>query len=252
MSALEDITISDNDYYEILASIGYPIVTEEDLKITADNVKNLFIVPAMRDYFSYFPIAEEEEVNASKTFEADFPDNAFGVSSVQISLARAGALSATASPFVNSRLIVNAGGHSSMSGRWTGSRYSDFNDAGWLNRAVTNTYVRLLKNPDFTLDYENGKLHGKVTTKLDLPHIITIKWAKFSTDFNDIPFRRKNQVIDLSKSNLMNYVYSIRQQIPAQGDEEIESDHLSDEAERLRKAVMESWEESTKVVVLRG
>ena len=51
-----EILINDDEYHEILSIFGYPIIDEDDIEYSSNDIKKLMIYPAMRTYFQYFHI----------------------------------------------------------------------------------------------------------------------------------------------------------------------------------------------------
>ena len=62
------MTISDKDYNEILAEIGYPVVRAGDLEYTKEQIEDLFIYPALREFFIWFPKTQQQSVYVSSEF----------------------------------------------------------------------------------------------------------------------------------------------------------------------------------------
>ena len=61
------LTIPNEYFDEILTLAGYPVLDIKDLELTKLQATQLFIWPAVRDYFKWFPLKSDsvQQVNGS-------------------------------------------------------------------------------------------------------------------------------------------------------------------------------------------
>ena len=74
-----------------------------------------------------------------------------------------------------------------------------------------------------------------------------------SNNFENIPWNRKEEVINLCQAALLRYLVTLRGQINIEGSgTEFDTSVLSERADALEEKVMNKWKSLSKVVVLRG
>ena len=242
------VIISDDLFNEVRSIVGYPIISDE-FEIDRDNILKLCVLPAMRDYYTFFPKLNVQEYSFQGDFSINFPESAIGVVDVRQQSSQSAALGSTSSAFNNNKLFSPQRGF--FQSGFANNDYYDLKDTQWLSVAVSNSYDRLLSNPQFIIDHSARTLSGNVGNTYGSA-TIRVKWAIFSFDFGEIPFRRINEVVRLSQSNLLSYIFLLRSQAPGTGDEEINVDNFEDKAKDLKDEVMELWRNRTKVSIIRG
>jgi hypothetical protein len=81
---------------------------------------------------------------------------------------------------------------------------------------------------------------------------LSITWSMWDENFDNIPYRDKQDVIDYAKSYLLQNQSIIMSMQDSDVPNGFNYDNLKDEAERLREKVLDKWQTATKVVVIRG
>lgn len=239
------MTISDQDYFEILTELGYPALTEDDLEFGRDDIENYFIYPALREYFIWFPIIETQSVYVSSDFSIDFPDeDTYGISSARVNSSVSGN-GRTSSPFMNSLLYTKACSGANM--------YNTGNDYGVRNAMIVeSSFNRSMLNVSMVkrlhVDSANRKLTGYSTVDGEL----IVNWAKSSTNFNDVPFIRKSDVINLAKSRVLKGFALLRSQLNSDVGVEFNSSDFMSRSEDLEEKVMTKWKSISKVTIIRS
>lgn len=240
-----EISISDSNYYEILVEVGYPVVKESELEYTRQQIEDFFIFPAMREYFSWFPKIETQVAHVSSSFSFDFPDdNTYGIIDARINTAIAGN-GKTTSPFMNSLLF---------SQDFSGSRmYGTQNDYGvteakYMERSYRKSATNYVKAQRINVDSQLKKLTGYSNVVGEM----TIKWAKYSTSFDDIPFKRKTEVINLSKANVLRGFAMLRGQIDSDTGTGFNNSEFLSRSRDLEEKTIKKWEAMSKVAVIRN
>lgn len=246
------LQISTTDYHRILTAVGYPIIKEDDLGLSTDQIKDLLILPALKNvYFKWFPIRELQEVAAGSTFEIDFPDvNTFGVLDARLVWKKYNSnVSSGSNPFVYGMNVTvrSSGSPGRNSNMWdTGNDYGysrvyDAEQAELQARLSSNKSLRI------NVDYENNKVKGYTNVAGN----IVIIWAKYSDNFSAVQHRFKEDVIKLSQAYILRYFGDLFNQGSAALPDELDGTSFSDRGDELYEEVLEKWRTYTKPVLLR-
>jgi hypothetical protein len=238
-----NITITEDTYQEVISEIGYPVIGEEDLEMTRSQIQSLYVWPAMREFFRWFPKSEVSSHSITGSFSIPFPnDTTFGIVDSRLNTSMSSG-ARTTSPFMNEIMIQGARGTSGV--------YGTRNDYGMLEARYMERATQRASN-------EYARAH-KVTVQgtnvigyTNVPGELILTWAKFSTSFSDIPFIRQQNVIDLAKANTLEGFAMLRGQASIDAGIEFDVGAFRDRAQTLREEVMETWKQMTKVVVIRG
>lgn len=239
------IDINVSDYNRILSAVGFPTVAESDLELTKADILQYVIEPCVRQYYSWFPIQNIQSymISASE-FQFPFPDeNTFGVVDIRLNPYNTD-YARSSSPFLNA---IN---YHQGDVRKYGTRYDyGMTEANISKRAWDIAQASYLRATRYEVDQNNKVVRGYSN---DIGELI-ITWAEMSDNFNNIPWNRKEEVINLCQSALLRYLVIIRDQITTDvGGTEFNTQVLSDRADSLEEKVMNKWKALSKVVVLRG
>ncbi len=245
---MSTLTISDYDYQRILTAVGYPIINESDLGVTEEFLKDHLILPALKEnFFKWFPITESDQYGIGTSFSIDFPDEStFGVTDVRLVVQGRGAVR-TGNPLINELNIKVKEG--SYYNKWdTGNDYG-YAEVFEMERARAQSTVSTNKSLRKHVDYQNRKVTGYSNITGD----ISITWAKHSNDFENIPFKFKEDVIKLAQSMILQYFGQLRNQTIDNGlPASLDGAEFIDRADELYQEVMTKWRAYTKVVLLRN
>ena len=241
---MPDITILPEHFNRILKVTGFPIITDTDLEYTVEDIKSLFIWPAMEEFFIWFPIKEAISYSVGTSFSHDFPNEfVYDIVDARINTSGFKGVGKTDSPFQNALLFNHP-----SEGRYN-TPYDYGFDIARLDSLLENqAYINLTGTKKFTIDMANRKVSGYSNIGGEL--IIT--WAAYSTDFAAIPFKRIKDVIKLAQANLLEALGILRGQANTNTNVEFDYQLFLDKAEEYREEVIENWENFTKVVIARG
>ena len=239
------IDINVSDYNRILSAVGFPTVAESDLELTKADILQYVVEPCVRQYYSWFPIQNIQSymISASE-FQFPFPDeNTFGVVDIRLNPYNTD-YARSSSPFLNA---IN---YHQGEVRKYGTRYDyGMTEANISKRAWDIAQASYLRATRYEVDQNNKIVRGYSN---DIGELI-ITWAEMSDNFNNIPWNRKEEVINLCQSALLRYLVIIRDQVTTDvGGTEFNTQVLSDRADSLEEKVMNKWKALSKVVVLRG
>lgn len=240
------MTISEIEYKQIISEIGHPVISEEDLEFSRTDIQDLFILPAMQEYFIWFPKEEETSQKIAGRFDIPFPDSmTYGILDSRLNTTASGS-DVTSSPFVN-ELIFNSRTASTFGKYGTNNDYG-MTQAAYLERAerrAVNDYAKAYK---ISVDESNQKVTGYTNVAGE----IIITWAKFSDNFADIPFRRKPEVRDLARAYVLKGFAMLRGQMNTDIGVEFDTGVFEDRAQELEEKTLEKWKSMTKVAIIRG
>lgn len=247
---LTSVIISDAYINEILSIAGYPIINldDGDFELTKDELKSLCLLPALRDYYNWFPIKNRQEYSTSGTFEIDFPNNnTFNIINARLNTVGQYGSVRTGNPFVDSYNFRRSSSSSYSNAYGTGNDYG-LGSANILRSSVNQSYVNKYKSFSVFVDEQNKKLKGYANAQ----GMLVVTWAEYSSDFDDIPFRRINEVIELCQAYFLEKLVMIRGQENTQIPETFNVDLFADKADELKDKIFTSWKNSTKSVVMSG
>jgi len=241
-----NLVISTADYNQILTAIGYPLISATDLQLTDDQIKTLFILPVLVEvYYVLFPITGKSQVTITSNFSIAFPDiYTFGVVDARVNTRPYSGSARVANPIIND-LIITVGGKSQK--KW-GTPYDyGFSQVKIMERMEQDATVEDEKSIKISVNTEDRILEGYSNTY----GVLSITWAKYSNDFNDIKFQLKNDAIKLAQARLLEYLGMIREQAVNDLPTELDGSEFLSKAESYREEIMEKWHKFTKVVILR-
>lgn len=237
--------ISDKEYFEIISELGYPAVQEGDLEFTREQIEDNFIFPALREFFVWFPKTEVQSVHVSSEFSIDFPDEyTYGVADARINSAVTGD-GRIGSPFIDSMYFQQT--RSGM--RMYGTPYDyGVTEAKFLERAYSKAAMNNMRVKRMDVDAVNKKFNGFTNINGEL--IVT--WAKYSDNFDDVPFTRKTDVIELAKSKVLRGFALLRSQLDSDIGVALNTSEFMSRASDLEDKVMNRWKAISKVTIIRN
>ena len=246
------LQIDTTDYHRILTAIGYPVIKEEDLGLSSDQIKDLLILPVLKNvYFKWFPIKEIQEITSGSNFEVDFPDvNTYGVIDARLVWKKYNSNASSGSnPFVYGMNVVvkSSGAPGRNSNMWdTGNDYG-YSQVYEAEQAEMQARISSNKSLRINVDYENRKVKGFTNVAGN----VVITWAKYSDSFSSVQHRFKEDVIDLSKAYVLRYFGDLFNQGSAALPNELDGASLTDRGDELYEIVLDKWKNYTKPVLLR-
>lgn len=237
------ITIEDQDYHEILTPVGYPFVAESDLEFDATEIKQHFILPAMREYFKWFPFTEITAQTVSNRFEIAYPDlTTFGVVDARLNASPPGGTSVS-NPLINELLYTRR-----STGRYGIRHNYDMTQARIIEKMENQSFINYGRAFRVMINKQNRTVTGYTTITGEL----AITWAKYDSEFSSIPFNHVRDVIKLSQAYLLQGIGELRGQSANNTEVEFNAQNFLDKASKLEEEVMERFKAHTKVVLMRG
>lgn len=245
---MEPILISDNDFNDILTEVGVPYLLQlEDIEIPESVMKNTLFANALRYFFNFFPITDEKDYTVSGSFKIDFPDEStFSAYNCQLNN---NSINAGGSLYSQSKIVNAQNWSQSNSGIYGGRGYDyQMRQANIMRRTEAQSYISNDSAFKVTVKEAGRYVEGytNITGRL------SITWAKFSNNFDDIPFRFKDDVIKLCKINLLRALAMIRGQMAEAGTSgTFNVDLFKDRADTLEEEVKTKFKQFSKVALQR-
>lgn len=228
----EDIIIDDDQYYQIMQVIGQPFIKDRELEYNRQAILKLAIEPALRMYYTYFPLIQEQVINtfASGDFMIPYPTQPYPAYKAIAWTTSAGANMRSAtlnglSPLAALGTDVSLYTRASTGNRfaqgvrynkpvpgYTGegtsggtSAYSELATA-W---PIANTMKNIMRREKLSKVHIPGQgLFAKGYSSIS--GYLNIRWLCWSRDFNDVEFEDWSKVIQLCQAHVKKSIGSIR------------------------------------------
>jgi len=243
------VTIAEKDFNLIIAHIGAPTLdlVEDEFPLKEDDIKTLFIVPALEEYCRMFPITSDETKTFQGTLEIDFPDDqTYGLVDgryTTINNVNAGGFQMSSNPFGNMLQMSTQ-----TSSLYSGAKNSyGYNSEQFTRNFQMDSKINSLKASDVMIDQVNRKL----ICFTNVASVLYLKWAKYSENFNDVRYEYKKDVRELSASYLLQWWGNLLEMGNTDLPSSLDGDSLKSRGEDLEKKIVDKWEKVPKVAGMR-
>jgi hypothetical protein len=243
----EAVSISNDWLIQIKKVLAYP--KKENIILSDDEIKQFAVFPAMTQYFIKFPVKETIELQSSDLLTIPFPDTyTYGL--VDCRVVDVGTIGGTGSSFWDIIAYQRMG----VSGNMKSYGKRGFNPNALYQQRINQQYamksqMNLLATIKFNVDYPNRQVivYSSTTGK------VNITWAKYSTDFEDILFQRKFDVIQLAQANLLDH-FADTFGIISDGslDVNFNIESIRTRATALRTEITDKWMSFPTVIMLKN
>jgi hypothetical protein len=249
------VIITEEDLNTILIELGVPFINLSELEYSRADILKYSIAPALKEYFKWYPIITlESHPLTTYTFEIPLPDYAYTAHRVYVNpgypmnqinnpvhryfdevLLAASTRGAFANPSINYR------------------RKQGFVDQGSfstyiLEKAVRQGAINYGARMRIKYSTQNRLLKG-YCNKLGM---LEIEWASRSNEWVDIPENKQNEVRDLAKAYTLRNFAMLRMQAKSDIPGTIDYQQFLTRATELETKVIQRWEESAKVTLIRS
>lgn len=239
--------IPDDVIDEVTFNLGVPILDLQDMQLSKERVLSIAIKPAMRLYFSYYPLVLKKEYPISGQVDIPFPDdNVFSVSQARVAVMNGG-VRLTKNPVINQSLVLR-GSSSRSYGRTPYGRdpYQSMS-LHISEHAESMSYMNLTKAGNFNVDIEERRLWGYSNVQGTL----IVNWARFSRNWSSIRFDSVSDVIDVAKMYILRYVGDIREQLDANTGVTSNASNFLSRADAIETKILdEKWKARVPVIVM--
>ena len=245
---MSTLTIADDTFKQIMLVVGAPFIKEEELEISYNDIKDLIILPALKEYCRWFPIESFYTIDVNGPIDLPFPDaKIFTAKDIRMTTARM-RTGATGNPLMDERFIRGSSyyGKNMYGGRFdygfsSAKISTKFENQSWIdqNRAFK---VRAIDSQRVVTGFTNtlGTLE--------------ITWASYSNDWGEaVSFTMEGDAIKLAQAFVLDYFGRLRSQdnipdLPA----ELNSDSMIERSKELMEEVMTKWKAYAKPVIMRA
>jgi len=229
--------------------MGYPVISEDELGVTVENIKNLFILPVLKNiYFNYFPIRTKVTYGITTTFEYDFPDvNTYGVYDARINTKPyTGGAVKVLHPLINEINIKQSTAHSQR--MWGTDNDYGYGEVRIADKLRTDARMEDIKSFSFKVNYEERKIEGYT----NVYGRMTVVWAKFSENWSDIKYQREEDTIKLAQSYILRYFGNLWNMDNAKLPSTIDPSEILSRSDDLYEEVITKWNAFTKPTIVRN
>lgn len=242
-----NLIIQDDTFKQIMTCMGGSFLQDGDLEISYQDIKDTLIIQALQEYFKWYPIETVYNQDISGTFEIAFPtDQTFSVTDCRINTSRLG-YGPYGNALVDERFIRSTGNFGQ-------AMYGTQNDYGFTRAKIINKFEKqsfLESNKAFRWKViENQR---KVVGFSNVVGTLSITWASWSNDWQNISFSQQRDVIKLAQSYILRFFGDLRNQDSIDGAPiQLNGDKLVERADKLEDEVMEKWKNRTTTISIRG
>ena len=248
-SEYDGISISSGWLNQVKKVTAYPEVA--NLTLSDDEIKEFAVFPAMTRYFTKFPksTSVEYEANSDSSLTVDFPDDyTFGLLDCRV--VNVGMLGGTGSSFWDIAAYQRFGsyGNTSSYGQ-RGYNPNSLYQERYNQRFAMKSQINSLATIKFDIDLAEREVnvYTSVTGRINLT------WAKYSTNFEDIKYQRKFDVIQLAQAELLDWIAdTFGMTTDGTLDVDINVADIRSRAKELRDEVVDKWKEFPATILLKA
>ena len=242
------LVITDEIFKEILTEVGIPILDVTDLELTKNQIKNLLIWPAVREFFKWFPLQSITDHNVSTSFSIDFPTSeTYTVVDARLNVGGYQGVGITGNPLLNEFFIRRS------YGGYYGGVYGTRNNYGFYTaRLAERTLSESVINYDKAFNIRIDEANSKVLGYTNVAGKLFITWGEYSEDFSNVHYTHIDEVIKLARVNILRYLGMLRNQDASDLPNELDGDDFISRADKLEDEIITGWKKHSKVIILRG
>jgi hypothetical protein len=248
-----EVKIDDEQLGILLNETGVPFLTVDELEITRDSICTYCIKPALDQYFTFFPIVQEEAIGnfgGGAAFKVPYPDGAYhGILYYTIG-AYGGDSSYGNGAFALYREQLAYGGTNGV-GFGNGLSYRkpvpgfvglNNRDAMLQTLQAQQGYLNYFRREHYTKTKIDGKYYAVGYTTIG--GYLNAKWFKSSYNWEDIDFSLLGDVRNLAKAYIMRNLGMLRAMVKSDLPGNIDFSLYNTRADSLEQKVIDKWEKS--------
>lgn len=229
-SQLENILIDDDQYYQIMQVIGQPYIKDSELEYKRQAILKLAVEPALRMYYTYFPLVQEQVLQHSPVgdYLIPYPTEPYPAYKAIAWVTTAGAMgksggsiSPLAALGTDVSLYTRTGQTTQMNAGitynkpvpgWNGRSLSDSGSAySQMSQMwpIANTMKNIMRREKLSKIHIPGKgIFAKGYSTMS--GYLNIIWLCWSRDFDDVEFEDWSKVIKLCQAHVKFSIGAIR------------------------------------------
>lgn len=261
-----DIIIDDSTYYQIMKVLGQPFVKSRELEYNRQAILKLAIEPALRMYYTYFPITQEQVITGINVgdYMIPYPTEPYPAYKAIAWKTSSGPIGGAAainglSPLAALGTDISLYTRASQGGRFaTGLRYNKpvpgFTGEGTAGGGsayselatawpIANTLKNIMRREKLSKVRVPGKgLFAKGYSTIS-GHL-NIVWLCWSRNFDDVDFDDWHKVIELCQAEVKTSIGPIRELLRTDSNIPFR-DGLTKEGEDTIKEIEKEWMEQS-------
>ena len=249
------VTISDDDLNMILIDLGVPFINLEELEFTRDEITNYMILPAMREFFKFYPIITVGYYPlADNNFQIAIPNWAFtaGRAYINPGYPLSNVQGNPLARYFDEVLMSISPRGAFSTPNLNSSRRQGFVDTQSyatyiLERAARQGIINYGTRTRIRIFIQQGYLKGYSTKR----GILEVEWNSMSNDWGNIPFNRQTEVRDLAKAYVLRAFGMLRSQAKSDVPGTLDYTSFIERSKELEEFIITTWRESTKATLVR-
>jgi hypothetical protein len=250
------IAIPDDEYSIILSSIGAPFIQEDELEYSREQICNLFIKPALEEYFKWFPKVEviEYPIRTSAKMEIEFPTDCYDVVHIQVNQGvGSGGPSNILLRYFDEVVWGGTGGYSTSGAGGRSTPRRNMNDFGamMLDRAARQGMINYATRVYHNTFVRHGKRYLECSSNKQ--GFLQVHWAMRTFSWEDTEFARRPEIRRLCEAYIKAGFGTIRSQAKSDIPGMVEYSKWLDQAKTIKDEVIKEWKDLVKYSgVIRG
>ena len=256
----KDIIIDDDSYYQIMQVIGQPFIRDRELEYNRQAILKLAVEPALRTYYTYFPLIQEQVIN-NKTigdYLIKYPEEPYPAYKAIAWITSAGLAKGSlngVSPLTALATDVSMYTRAAAGSKFAqGLRYNKCVPGFTGETAGGSAYKEMSQSWPLANTLKNINRREKLS-KVHLPDgiyakgystltgFLNIRWLCWSRNFDDVEFEDWPKVLRLCQSYVKFSIGSIRDLLRTDNNIPIR-DGMQKEGSTEIAAQIKEWEES--------
>lgn len=261
------VDMSDDDLIVLLTELGVPFLRLDELEYDRDTILQYMVKPALDDYYSFFPIIQEETIGhyaGGAEFEIPLPKGAYGGILYYV-LGTSGASAGYGSgafALYREQMMYGGTGNQGMFGHgltyrkqvpgFTGMA-SGMIDARLQGMQSAQGYANLYRREKYRKIRKDGKLYAKGYSTIG--GCLCAKWFLNSYNWDDIEFEMLPTVRAHVKANILRNLGMLRSMIKSDLPGNIDFSVYQSRADSLDEQSIRKWEASStnqRFAIMRG
>lgn len=244
------VIIDPQELEQILLPLGVPFISINELEFTPDQILNDMILPALKEFYKWFPIIEMGLYPLQNyKFEIDVPEWAQSCVKAYINPIGPPGGSNVGNPFTywyEQLMAAPSIGGGISPGMNSTRRPGYVNTMNYgtyiLERAVRQGIINYATRTRIKTYIQQGKLRG-YSTKLGM---LEVQWGCFSNQWADVPFTRLSEVRKLCQAYVLRAFGMLRKQARSDIAGGLDYQNFLETADKYETEVITLWQEVAK------
>ena len=254
VTANASVIIPQEELNLLLLELGVPFIHIDELEYNQDQILDTMVLPAMKEYFKWFPITVRQVYPLTNTFfNVPIPQNAFGVSSAYVNPTYLNNASAS-NPFTYFNELAYGGypGAQAPTANINSRRRRGFPDTQAmstiiLERAARAGVTNYAKRQRVAVHIQQGCITGYSNQV----GALEVTWNYSSNQWGDIPYARQTEVRKLAKAYILRGFGLLRLQGNSDVAGTLKYQEFLTRADKLEEEAMTFFKENTKASIVR-